>query len=153
MWYHERYQTRANKQHQSDSNLAKSLLELQVTIANQDEKDGIKLGQMCRKFFGYIQLCNIKPDLNIVLFNEALVRHKLSARHIIYIDATGNLFAKETPYNRLLYYTMILRSPYPKNTPIPIVMKIEGERKKNIWMPRSHSCTYYERLWHGDNYC
>ncbi len=118
----------ANKQHQSDSNLAKSLSELQTTIANQDERDAIKLGQTWRKFFGYIQLCNIKPDLNIVLFNEASVRlyHELSARDIIYIDATGNLFAKETPYNRLLYYAMILRSPYPKNTPIPIVEYISS---------------------------
>ena len=52
--------------------------------------------------------------------------HELSARDIIYIDATGKLFAKEAPYNRLLYYAMILRSLYPKNTPTPIVEYISS---------------------------
>ena len=118
----------ANKKHQSDKNVAKSLSDLQVTIANEDERNAIKLGQTWRKFFGYIQMCNIKPDLNIVLLNEASVRlyHELSARDILYIDATGNLFAREKPYNRLLYYAVVLRNPYTKNTPIPIVEYISS---------------------------
>jgi hypothetical protein len=118
----------ANKKHQSDRNVAKSLSDLQVTIANEDERNAIKLGQTWRKFFGYIQMCNTKPDLNIVLLNEASVRlyHELSARDILYIDATGNLFSREKPYNRLLYYAVVLRNPYTKNTPIPIVEYISS---------------------------
>ena len=118
-----RIKEEANKKHQSDSDLAKSLSELQVIISNDDEKNAVKLGQTWKKFFGYIQMCNIKPDLNIALFDEASVRlyHELSARDIIYIDATGNLFATEKSYMRLLYYAMVLRNPCPQNTPIPIV--------------------------------
>ena len=123
-----RVKEEANKKHQSDSDLAKSLSELQVIISNDDEKNAVKLGQTWRKFFGYIKMCNIKPDLNIALFNEASVRlyHELSARDIIYIDATGNLFATEKSYMRLLYYAMVLRNPYPQNTPIPIVEYISS---------------------------
>ena len=35
----------ANKKHQSDSNLAKSLSELQVIISNDDEKNAVKSGE------------------------------------------------------------------------------------------------------------
>ena len=73
-------------------------------------------------------MCNIKPDLNIALFNEVSVRlyHELSAKDIIYIDATGNFFATEKSYMCLLYYAMVLQNPYPKNTPIPIVEYISS---------------------------
>ena len=55
----------ANKKHQLDSYLAESLTELQATISNDDEKRAIKLSQTWRKFFGYIQMCNNKADLDI----------------------------------------------------------------------------------------
>ena len=112
----------AKRKYQSDNNLAKSLYELQVSISTEDEESAVKLGHTFRKFFGYIETCNITQELNIVLFNEASVRlyHELSQHDIIYIDATGKLFANENPYNRLLYYAMVIRNPYPQNPPIPI---------------------------------
>ena len=87
----------AKRKHQSDSNLPKSLCELEASIAKKDEEDAIKLGHTWRKFFGYIQMCNITQDLNIVLFNESSVRiyHELSRHDIIYIDATRKLFSDE----------------------------------------------------------
>jgi flagellar biosynthesis regulator FlbT len=64
----------------------------------------------------------VTPDINVVLFNEASVRifHELSKQDIIYIDATGKLFANEQNYPSLLYYAMVLRNPYRLNAPIPI---------------------------------
>jgi hypothetical protein len=88
----------------------------------KDEDAAIELGHTWRKFFGYIQLCNVTPELNIVLFNEASVRifHNLSKHDIIYIDATGKLFADKLNHTRLLYYAMVLQDPYHLNAPIPI---------------------------------
>ena len=65
----------------------------------------------------------MSPDINIVLFNEASLRlyHELSRHDIIYIDATGNLFANEKKHKRLLYYAMVLRNPFAHNSPVPIV--------------------------------
>ena len=112
----------SKKKHQSDKNLAKSLCDLEASIKQEDEHNAIKLGHTWRKFFGYIQLCNVTPELSVVLFNEASVRifHELSKQDIIYIDATGKLFANEHNYPRLLYYAMVLRNPYQLNAPVPI---------------------------------
>ena len=57
-----------------------------------------------------------------MLFNEASVRifHDLSKHDIIYIDATGKLFADKLNHLRLFYYAMVLRDPYHLNAPIPI---------------------------------
>ncbi|CAB3989112.1 Hypothetical predicted protein [Paramuricea clavata] len=112
----------SKKKHQSCKNLAKSLCELEASMKLKDEDAAIELGDTWRKFFGYIQLCNVTPELNIVLFNEASVRifHDLSKHDIIYIDATGKLFADELNHPRLLYFAMVLRNPYHLNAPIPI---------------------------------
>ena len=112
----------SQKKHQSDSHLAKSLCELEASIKSEDEQNAIKLGHTWRKFFGYIQLCNVTPELNIALFNEASVRifHELAKQDIIYIDATGKLFADLPNHPRLLYYAMVLRNLFNLNAPIPI---------------------------------
>ena len=59
------------------------------------------------------------------MFNEASVRvyHQLAKYDTIYIDATGKLFSNEglRDLGRLLYYAMVMRHPYPKYPPIPIV--------------------------------
>ena len=121
--------TAAKSKYQSDNNLTKSLSDLSIAIAREDEDRAIKLQHTWRKFFGYIQMCNMSPEINIVLFNEASVRiyHELSKQDIIYIDATGNLFSNEKTYNRLLYYAIVIRNPYPQNSPIPVVEYISSQ--------------------------
>ena len=113
----------AKARHQGDHDLTKSLSQLHDSIAKEDENHAINLGHSWRKFFGYIQMYNMSPTINIVLFNEASLRlyHELSRHDIVYIDATGNLFANEKKYNRLLYYAMVLRNPFALNSPTPIV--------------------------------
>jgi hypothetical protein len=80
---------------------------------------------MWRKLFGYIQHFNLTNNINLVLFNEASVRvyHELAKYDIVYIDATGKLFSAEglRDRGRLLYYAMVVRHPYAKYPPIPIV--------------------------------
>lgn len=61
----------SKKKHQFDANLANTLCELEASIKEEDEADTIRLGHSWRKFFGYIQFCNVAADLNIVMFNEA----------------------------------------------------------------------------------
>jgi hypothetical protein len=75
----------SKKKHQSDKHLAKSLCGLEASMKQKDEDASIELGHTWRNFFGYIQLCNVTPELNIVLFNEASVRifHDLSKHDII----------------------------------------------------------------------
>ena len=113
----------AKARHQGDHDLTKSLSQLHVSTAKKDENHAINLGHSWRKFFGHIQMCNMSPTINIVLFNEASLRlyHELSRHDIVYIDATRNLFANEKKYSRLLYYAMVLRNPFALNSPTPIV--------------------------------
>ena len=85
----------------------------------------MEVRHMWRKLFGYIQHFNLTKNINLVLFNEASVRlyHKLASYNTVYIDATGKLFSDEGLHERgrLLYYAMVMRHPYPKFPPIPIV--------------------------------
>ena len=75
----------AKRKDQFDKNLYTSISHMQHSIAQDDEDKSIRLGHKWRKCFGYIcfgyiQLCNLTKDVNLVLFNEASVRlyHKLA---------------------------------------------------------------------------
>ncbi|CAB3979111.1 kDa in NOF-FB transposable element [Paramuricea clavata] len=98
---------------------------LALSKEREDEKNAMELGHMWRKLFGYIQHFNLTNNINLVLFNEASVRlyHELANYDTVYIDATGKLFSDEGLHERgrLLYYAMVMRHPYPKFPPIPIV--------------------------------
>jgi hypothetical protein len=115
----------AKKKTQFDKNLCTAISCLQQSVSREDEEDALKVGHMWRKLFGYIQHFNLTNNINLVLFNEASVRvyHELAKYDIVYIDATGKLFSAEglRDRGRLLYYAMVVRHPYAKYPPIPIV--------------------------------
>ena len=115
----------AKRKTQFGENLLTAISYLQQSIAREDEQNAIDVGHMWRKLFGYIQHFNLTNNINLVLFNEASVRlyHEIAKYDTVYIDATGKLFSDEGLRNRgrLLYYAMVIRHPYAKYPPIPIV--------------------------------
>ena len=99
-----------------------SIDKVREEIKKADEENAINLCQENRKFFGYIQFCNIAKEVNIALFTEGSLRwyHESCKRDYIFTDATGGLFSKISGYKRLLFYTLVVRHPFPGNPPIPV---------------------------------
>ena len=73
-----------------------SIDKVREEIKKADEENAINLCQENRKFFGYVQFCNIAKEVNIALFTEGSLRwyHESCKRDYIFTDATGGLFRK-----------------------------------------------------------
>ena len=102
--------------------LCLSIDKLREEIKKADEENAINLCQENRKFFGYVQFCNIAKEINIALFTEGSLRwyHESCKRDYIFTNATGGFFSKISGYKRLLFYTLVVRHPFPGNPPIPV---------------------------------
>ena len=61
-------------------------------------------------------------EVNIALFTEGSLRwyHESCKRDYIFTDATGGLFSKISGYKQLLFYTLVVRHPFPGNPSIPV---------------------------------
>ena len=51
-----------------------SIDKVREEIKKADEENAINLCQENRKFFGYVQFCNIAKEVNIALFTEGSLR-------------------------------------------------------------------------------
>ena len=102
--------------------LPKDLVNLANKLTAEDKCLAKNFPFSKRHIFGYIDDVCVHPDLSVILTQQPLIRvyHQLVQRDILYFDATGSLDEKILSYKRILLYTLSLRHPYGKCTPLPI---------------------------------
>ena len=102
--------------------LPKDLVNLANKLTAEDKCLAKKFPFSKQHYFGYIHDVCVHPDLSVILMQQPLTRvyHQLVQRDILYFDATGPLVEKIPSYKRILLYTLSLRHPYGKCTPLPV---------------------------------
>ena len=111
----------------SFENLHKQLIDLQIKLEKEDEKQCLNNGLMFRKLFGYIHSIIVtNHELKVVLLEERsiILFHNLASKDIVYLDATGGIVKKLTPYNKIFLYSLALRHPFGKTFPVPAALYI-----------------------------
>ena len=122
---HQNIKAEAIKEINSFEVLHSLLTKLQEKLYKQDKENNKEKGLVFRKLFGFLQsIITTKQELKVIMFEEKSIRlfHNLAVKDIVYLDATGGVVKKMSPYEKIFLYAVALRHPFGKTFPVPAAL-------------------------------